>query len=57
MAKIINGKDNAGNHAYISVSKENGKILVFSSEDCSNVVLTKKQSKELIEAIENCIKE
>lgn len=57
MAKIINGKDNAGNHAYISVSKENGKILVFSSEDCSDVVLTKKQAKELIEAIENCIKE
>ena len=57
MAKIINGKDNAGNHAYISVSKENGKILIFSSEDCSNVVFTKKQATELVEAIESCIKE
>lgn len=57
MYKSIFGKDSAGNNAYISVSNENGKILVFSSEECSDVIFTKKQAKELIKVLEECVKE
>lgn len=53
----INGKDSAGNESYISVTKENGKIHIFSPEDAGDVIFTTKQARELIKAIEKCIKE
>lgn len=56
MRSVI-GKDSAGNSAYISVSKDNGKIFIFSSEECSDVIFTKAQARELIKVIEDCIKE
>ena len=55
--KRVEGNDSSGNYAYISVSKENGKILLFSSEECGDVVFTKAQARELIKKIEECIKE
>lgn len=54
--RTIHGKDSAGNNAYILVSKDNGKILIFSSEECGDVFFTRKQAKELVKAIEDCIK-
>lgn len=54
---IINGKDSAGNKSYIQVSREGNKIYIFSPEDASDVVLTVKQAKELIDAIKKCILE
>ena len=53
----IEGKDSSGNYAYVSITKENGKILLFSSEDCGDVVFTKAQARELIRQIEECLKE
>lgn len=54
---IINGKDSEGNKSYIRVSMEGNKIYIFSPEDASDVVLTVKQAKELIDAIKKCILE
>lgn len=53
----INGKDCSGRLSFISVSKENGKIYVFSPEDASDVVFTIEQAEELIKEIERCINE
>lgn len=53
----IGGKDKYGDKSFISVSKENGKIYIYSPEDASDVVFTTKQAKELIKAIEKCIEE
>lgn len=48
--------DCAGNKSFISVSKENSKIHIYSPEDMSDVIFTTKQAKELVNAIEKCIK-
>lgn len=53
----VNGKDSCGNESYISVTKENGKIHIFSPEDAGDVVFTTKQARELVKIIEKCIKE
>ena len=55
--RCIEGKDSSGNYAYVSITKKNGKILLFSSEDCGNVVFTKAQARELVKQIEECLKE
>lgn len=57
MQNTVYGKDSAGNRAYISVSKENGKIKVYSSEERADVIMTKKQARELIQVLEEHIKE
>ncbi|MBQ8218382.1 MAG: hypothetical protein IJZ79_03660 [Bacilli bacterium] len=51
----IEGKDSAGNYAYVSVYKERGKIILCSSEECGDVVFTKSQARELIKCLEECI--
>ena len=52
----INGTDGYEN-SYLTIHKENGKIHVYSSEECSDVVLGIKQARELIDAINKCIVE
>ena len=55
--KGVDGKDSSGNNAFITVRKEKGKILVFSSEECSDVILTTKQARQLIALLEETVKE
>lgn len=51
----ISGKDSSGNGSYISVTKEDGKIHIFSPEDAGAVIFTVKQARELIKEITKCI--
>lgn len=53
----INGKDTSGNDSFIMVTKEEGKIHIFSPEDGSSVVFTKQEARQLIKLIEDTIKE
>lgn len=55
--KIVEGKDIFGNKSYVAVKKESGHILLFSSEDCGDVVFTTSQAKDLVKKIEECMKE
>lgn len=52
----INGKDSAGNNSYIQVSKESNTIHIYSPEEGSDVIFTVKQAKQLVDAINECIK-
>lgn len=55
----VDGHDESGNDSFISIHKDKStnKIHVGSPEECSNVVLTVKEAKELISAIKKCILE
>ena len=55
MASVA-GKDSSGNESYIQVTKEDGKIHIFSPEDAGDVIFTTKQARELVKEIEKCIK-
>ena len=53
----VNGKDEFGDKAYLSVAKENEKICISSSEGIGKVFLTKNQAKELVEVVGNYMSE
>ena len=53
----VDGKDVCGSKSYINVSKKNGKIHIFTPEDASDVILTTKQAKQLVEILQDVIKQ
>ena len=53
----INGRDTCGDKSFIQVTKEDSKIHIYSPEDASAVVLNAKQTKELIKALQDALKE
>lgn len=40
----------------MKVTKEDGKIHIFSPKDAGDVIFTTKQARELVNEIEKCIK-
>lgn len=54
----ISGKDVNGNRSFVNISTSKlypNCVCFFTPEDCSDVVLTIAQAKEVAEAILECI--